>query len=199
MDLHSVIPHRHEHSGIKNHTRGRRRPSTARPGASPSSRPRRPAASSARTGCSFRTAITTLTRVTARSGSRAVRTAPKTSSAMSTSTTLYDQNGGSVKTWSAHQRTYNAGDPTWMNSKGSEIIGAINYLAEQGVNSQYMMLMTYNGDGKDVWPWIDPRSAQSLTCRSSRNGRSCSSTWTTWALPNISSYRRQRTISCSAA
>ena len=67
-----------------------------------------------------------------------------------------DQNGGALKTWSAHQQDFNTGDPTWMDSMGSEIIGAINYLAEQGVNSQYMILMTANGDGRDVWPWTDP-------------------------------------------
>ena len=67
-----------------------------------------------------------------------------------------DQAGGSLKTWSAHQQDFKPGNPTWMNGKGSEIVGAVNYLAEQGVNSQYMLLMNVNGDGKDVWPWTDP-------------------------------------------
>ncbi len=81
---------------------------------------------------------------------------------MSTSTALATRTGGSLKTWSAHQQDFNTGDPTWMNGKGSEIIGAVNYLAEQGVNSQYMLLMNVNGDGKDVWPWTDPDGPDNL-------------------------------------
>ena len=38
-------------------------------------------------------------------------------------------------------------------AKGRNIIGALNYLADVGVNSVYMLTMNVNGDGKDVWPW----------------------------------------------
>lgn len=31
---------------------------------------------------------------------------------------------------------------------------AISYLAEQGVNSLYMMLHNVGGDGRNVWPWV---------------------------------------------
>jgi hypothetical protein len=65
----------------------------------------------------------------------------------------YDQSGGAIKTWSAHLADYNVGDPTWDGGKGTEIIGAVNYLAEHGVNAQYMLLMNVNADDRDVWPW----------------------------------------------
>ena len=52
-----------------------------------------------------------------------------------------------------HARDFDGGDPTWSGGDGKGIIGAVNYLAEQGVNSAYMMLMNVGGDGRDVWPW----------------------------------------------
>ena len=52
-----------------------------------------------------------------------------------------------------HVKDFNGGDPTWDGGKGKGIIGAINYLAENGVNSAYMLLNTVGGDGRDVWPW----------------------------------------------
>ncbi len=33
-----------------------------------------------------------------------------------------------------------------------------NYLASQGVNSIYFLPMNVEGDGKDVWPWIDEKT-----------------------------------------
>ncbi|NOT32295.1 MAG: DUF5060 domain-containing protein [Planctomycetes bacterium] len=38
--------------------------------------------------------------------------------------------------------------------KGKNILGAINYLASQGVNALYFITNTHLGDGKDVWPWV---------------------------------------------
>ena len=48
------------------------------------------------------------------------------------------------------------GDPDWGDGKGRGIIGALNYLASQHVNSIYFLTMNVGGDGKDVWPWIGP-------------------------------------------
>jgi hypothetical protein len=36
------------------------------------------------------------------------------------------------------------------------MIGALNYLANQHVNSIYFLTMNIGGDGKDVWPWAGP-------------------------------------------
>jgi len=45
------------------------------------------------------------------------------------------------------------GDPTWDGGKGEAIIGATNYLAEQGLNTIYLLTNTSGGDGRDVSPW----------------------------------------------
>ncbi|WP_210527179.1 malectin domain-containing carbohydrate-binding protein [Rubellimicrobium arenae] len=55
--------------------------------------------------------------------------------------------------YATHLKDFNAGDPTWSGGQGKAMLGAINYLAEQGQNSMYVMLLTAGGDGKDVWPW----------------------------------------------
>ena len=62
-----------------------------------------------------------------------------------------------MKTWSPHVQDWNSGDPTWKNGKGKGIIGAVNYLSEKGVNSQYFLtLNAVSGDTKDIWPWTGP-------------------------------------------
>ncbi|MEQ9029272.1 MAG: putative collagen-binding domain-containing protein, partial [Aggregatilineales bacterium] len=61
-----------------------------------------------------------------------------------------------------HVADWTAGDPTWGNltaqpARGQGLIGGVNYLASQGVNSMYFL--TYNidgGDGADTWMWTDP-------------------------------------------
>jgi hypothetical protein len=53
-----------------------------------------------------------------------------------------------------HVSDWQNGDPTWQNGKGKGIIGALNYLASEGMNSVYFL--TYNldgGDGADTWMW----------------------------------------------
>ena len=64
-----------------------------------------------------------------------------------------------------HVQDWCAGDPTWKGGKGKGIIGALNYLASKGMNSVYFL--PYNidgGDGKDVWPWIDPAQRFRFDC-----------------------------------
>jgi hypothetical protein len=63
-----------------------------------------------------------------------------------------------------HVGDWKKGDPTWKNGKGKGIIGALNYLASQGVNSQYMLTMNILGDGKDVWPYSDPNERTRFDC-----------------------------------
>lgn len=54
------------------------------------------------------------------------------------------------------------GDPvdlahTWgPQLRGQAILGAINYLASVGVNSLYFLTNAVQGDGRDVWPWVQP-------------------------------------------
>ncbi|MEM7681812.1 MAG: hypothetical protein AAF288_07640 [Planctomycetota bacterium] len=61
---------------------------------------------------------------------------------------------------------WNPGDPTFTttNPAGAEpgaqdgkgIVGAVNYLAGQGVNSVYFLPMNIGGDGQDTSPFADP-------------------------------------------
>lgn len=52
-----------------------------------------------------------------------------------------------------HASDWRDGDPDWNNGRGKAIIGAINSLADQQVNSLYFLTMNIGGDGGDVWPW----------------------------------------------
>lgn len=73
-----------------------------------------------------------------------------------------------VKTWEAHERDFDAlnGDPTWANGKGSEIIGALNYLANEGLNAFSFIPLTIGGDAKSVFPYIsdDPTDYLRMDC-----------------------------------
>lgn len=48
---------------------------------------------------------------------------------------------------------YALGDPSWQNNKGKAIIGAVNYLANQGMNVHYFLTMNITGDGKNAYPF----------------------------------------------
>ena len=61
-----------------------------------------------------------------------------------------------IHTFEPHLSDWRSGDPTWKNGKGKSIIGAVNYLAEKGMNSCYFLTMNILGDGKDVWPYVNP-------------------------------------------
>lgn len=66
--------------------------------------------------------------------------------------------------YETHIKDWKAGDPTWLDGKGKGIIGALNYLASKGVNSQYMLTMNIQGDGKDVWPYADHNERTRFDC-----------------------------------
>jgi hypothetical protein len=63
-----------------------------------------------------------------------------------------------------HIGDWKTSDPTWQNGKGKGMIGALNYLALMGVNSQYMLTMNILGDGKDVWPYTDHNERYRFDC-----------------------------------
>ena len=62
----------------------------------------------------------------------------------------------------AHLADFSFSDPQdvaslWQTSKGRRIIGAINYLAKQGVDALYFVTYTTDGgDSQDTWPWREP-------------------------------------------
>ncbi|MGB0768254.1 MAG: DUF5060 domain-containing protein [Phycisphaeraceae bacterium] len=62
---------------------------------------------------------------------------------------------GPLKTYRAHVRDWQPGDPAWQGGKGKGLIGAINYLSGTGCNA--FSFLTYNagGDGDNVWPFVE--------------------------------------------
>lgn len=56
-----------------------------------------------------------------------------------------------------HLKNWREGDPSWGEGKGKALIGLMNYYADVGVNNQYMVTMNYQGDGWDVFPYVDPK------------------------------------------
>jgi hypothetical protein len=67
--------------------------------------------------------------------------------------------------YAPHAKDWRPGDPTWKDGKGKGMIGALNYLASKGMNSVYFI--PYNidgGDGKDVWPWTNPKEKYRFDC-----------------------------------
>ncbi len=62
---------------------------------------------------------------------------------------------GRLKTWAPHVRDWRPGDPTWQGGKGKGLIGALNYLAEKGVNAFSFLPYNAGGDGDDVWPFVE--------------------------------------------
>lgn len=63
-------------------------------------------------------------------------------------------NGGRRKSWSPHISDWNPGDPEWQGGKGHGIIGAINYLASEGMNVFSFLVNNIDGDDDNVFPFI---------------------------------------------
>jgi hypothetical protein len=62
--------------------------------------------------------------------------------------------GGRRKTWSPHVTDFRSGDPTWQSGKGTGIIGAVNYLSNEGMNVFSFLTLNINGDDENVFPYI---------------------------------------------
>ena len=69
-----------------------------------------------------------------------------------------------LKTFASHVPDWHAGDPTWQDDRGKGLIGALNYLASQGVNA--FSFLTYNagGDGDNVWPFVSREDKYHYDC-----------------------------------
>ncbi|MEJ6402654.1 Ig-like domain-containing protein [Yoonia sp. 2307UL14-13] len=68
----------------------------------------------------------------------------------------FDNTGNGRHDYSTHLKDYNGDGETWDGGKGAAILGAVNYLAENGQNTIYMLTNTSGGDGQDVSPWTFP-------------------------------------------
>jgi hypothetical protein len=69
----------------------------------------------------------------------------------------FDQTTNS-KDFAEHSNDWTSNDPSWKSGKGKGLIGAVNYLAEMGMNAFSFLTMNINGDGNDVWPFISSSS-----------------------------------------
>ncbi|MHC4252066.1 MAG: DUF5060 domain-containing protein, partial [Planctomycetota bacterium] len=69
-----------------------------------------------------------------------------------------------IKTWSSHVGDWQSGDPTWKGGKGKGIIGAINYLASEGMNAFSFLPMNINGDDKNVFPYTSYSERYRMDC-----------------------------------
>lgn len=65
--------------------------------------------------------------------------------------------GGNLHTYQPHVDDWQDGDPIWKGDQGKGLIGGINYLADSGVNAMYFLTLNIQGDGKDVWPYVDDK------------------------------------------
>ena len=63
-----------------------------------------------------------------------------------------------------HVSDWREGDPQWADGRGKGLIGGINYLANQGVNSIYFLTFNIQGDGQDVWPYASPDDFTRFDC-----------------------------------
>ncbi len=56
--------------------------------------------------------------------------------------------------YAPHAPDWKTGDPSWKGGRGKGLVGALNYLASQEMNSVYFLTYNVGGDGDDVWPFV---------------------------------------------
>ena len=69
-----------------------------------------------------------------------------------------------VKDWAAHVKDWEEGDPTWGDGKGKGLIGAINYLASQGLNVFSFLTLNIEGDDQNVFPYTSYDERLRIDC-----------------------------------
>ncbi|TWU51583.1 DUF5060 domain-containing protein [Rubripirellula reticaptiva] len=69
-----------------------------------------------------------------------------------------------IKNWAPHVQDWKAGDPTWQDGKGKGLIGAINYLASEGLNAFSFLTLNINGDDCNAFPYTDYDERERMDC-----------------------------------
>lgn len=69
-----------------------------------------------------------------------------------------------IKDWTPHEQDWREGDPTWQGSKGKGLIGAVNYLADQGLNAFSFLTLNIDGDDRNVFPYTDYKERVRIDC-----------------------------------
>ncbi|WP_161634372.1 carbohydrate-binding protein [Aquimarina pacifica] len=65
--------------------------------------------------------------------------------------------GSRRKSWTPHEQDYNASDAsdyTWDGGKGTELLGVVNYLSEEGANAMSFLTFSLGGDDENVFPHL---------------------------------------------
>ncbi|TWT43120.1 DUF5060 domain-containing protein [Botrimarina hoheduenensis] len=71
---------------------------------------------------------------------------------------------GLVKDWASHARDWRPGDPSWRDGKGKGLVGAINYLADQGLNGFSFITLNIDGDDRNVFPYTSYAERERFDC-----------------------------------
>lgn len=66
----------------------------------------------------------------------------------------FDNTPDAGHTFSAHGGDWQEGDPDWHSGAGRNIIGALNFIGNQGGNSIYFLPMNLGGDARDTFPTV---------------------------------------------
>src|SRR5215208_6677866 len=69
----------------------------------------------------------------------------------------FDNTPNAKHSFAPHVQDWQVGDPTFNTSSaegGKGLIGALNYLSSQGINSIYFLPMNIGGDGRDSSPYV---------------------------------------------
>ena len=69
-----------------------------------------------------------------------------------------------IKNWEPHKQDWQPGDPTWQGGKGKGIIGAVNYLASQGLNAFSFLTLNIEGDDRNVFPYTNYDQRDRIDC-----------------------------------
>ncbi len=69
-----------------------------------------------------------------------------------------------VKDWQPHVQDWKGGDPSWKDGKGKGLIGAINYLASQGLNVFSFLTLNIDGDDRNVFPYTSYDERARIDC-----------------------------------
>jgi len=69
---------------------------------------------------------------------------------------------GLLKTWELHQRDFEDGDPTWNGGKGTGLVGALNYLSNEGMNAFSFIPFTIAADTEETYPYISADKSDRL-------------------------------------
>ena len=62
------------------------------------------------------------------------------------------------------QLDWQSGDPTWGADKGKGLIGAVNYIASEGLNAMSFLTMNIGGDDRNVFPYVSYSNPTRMDC-----------------------------------